>query len=172
MEVAMGFQLFSNARFVEWPPQKKGYLANILKFQGNDGMTTCLHIIRFLALLVVQPDRHTFEHSEQRLYHGKTKQTSEQREPNPVDIPLYWLVNRDSYNGLLQSPYNWQITRVLVTAHQTFQSIQVTFLHLLWWSALPAEMEMLRCTGKPRNFWESSALDVWYTNEHMRSVYI
>ena len=26
---------------------------------------------------------------------------------NPVDIPLYWLFNRDPYNGLLQSPYNW-----------------------------------------------------------------
>ncbi len=25
----------------------------------------------------------------------------EQREPNPYDIPLYWLVYRDPYNGLL-----------------------------------------------------------------------
>ena len=25
----------------------------------------------------------------------------EQREPNPVDIPLYWLVDRDPYSGLL-----------------------------------------------------------------------
>ena len=28
---------------------------------------------------------------------------------NPVDIPLYWLVNRDPYNGLLQSPYSWVV---------------------------------------------------------------
>ena len=28
---------------------------------------------------------------------------------NPVDIPLYWLFNRDSFNSLLQSPYNWVV---------------------------------------------------------------
>ena len=28
---------------------------------------------------------------------------------NPVDIPLYSLFNKDSYNGLLQSPYNWVV---------------------------------------------------------------
>ena len=28
---------------------------------------------------------------------------------NPVDIPVYWLFNRDPYNGLLQSPYNWVV---------------------------------------------------------------
>ncbi len=28
---------------------------------------------------------------------------------NPVDIPLYWWVNRDPYNGLLKSLYNWVV---------------------------------------------------------------
>ena len=26
---------------------------------------------------------------------------------NPYDIPLYWLVYKDPYIGLFQSPYNW-----------------------------------------------------------------
>ena len=30
--------------------------------------------------------------------------------PNPYDTPLYWLVNRDPYNGLLKSLYNIYIT--------------------------------------------------------------
>ena len=28
---------------------------------------------------------------------------------NPYYFPLYWLFNRDPYNGLLQSPYNWVV---------------------------------------------------------------
>ncbi len=39
---------------------------------------------------------------------------------NPSDIPSYWLVDRDLYNGLLQSLYNWvvqQPTVILITAH-------------------------------------------------------
>ncbi len=28
---------------------------------------------------------------------------------NPYNIPLYWLVNRDPYIGLLQSQYNWVV---------------------------------------------------------------
>ncbi len=26
---------------------------------------------------------------------------------NPVDLPLYWLVDRDPYNGLSKFLYNW-----------------------------------------------------------------
>ena len=28
---------------------------------------------------------------------------------NPYDIPLYWLVDRDPYNGLLSLLYNWPV---------------------------------------------------------------
>ena len=42
---------------------------------------------------------------------------------NPVDIPLYWLVNRDPYNGLLKSPYNW------VGFHPLYQTTNQGFQH-------------------------------------------
>ena len=35
---------------------------------------------------------------------------------NPIDIPLYCLINRDPYNGLLQSPYNWVVCHPLYAA--------------------------------------------------------
>ena len=42
---------------------------------------------------------------------------------NPVDIPLYWLVNRDSYNASLQSPYNWVGFHPLYTANNQGQLV-------------------------------------------------
>ncbi len=45
-----------------------------------------------------------------KLFHRNSSKSStkswtikqlEQREPNPVDIPLCWLVDKDSYDGLL-----------------------------------------------------------------------
>ena len=45
---------------------------------------------------------------------------------NPCDIPAYWWVNGDLYNGLLQSLYNWVVAHPphnptnrgeLITAH-------------------------------------------------------
>ena len=42
---------------------------------------------------------------------------------NPVDIPLYWLVNGDSYNGLLQSPYNWVVFHPFNTANNQAERV-------------------------------------------------
>ena len=36
-------------------------------------------------------------------------QTLLSHEKNPYSFPLYWLVNRDPYNGLLKSLYNWVV---------------------------------------------------------------
>ena len=33
----------------------------------------------------------------------------------PSHFPLYWLFNRDPYNGLLCSPYNWVVFHPLYT---------------------------------------------------------
>ena len=45
----------------------------------------------------VAPNSHSFQ-----------IKTSEPRK-KPSYFPLYWLVNRDPYNGLLQSLYNWVV---------------------------------------------------------------
>ena len=45
---------------------------------------------------------------------------------NPVDIPLYWLFNRDPYNGFLQSPYNW------VGCHPLYTTLNQGFGLLMW----------------------------------------
>ena len=41
------------------------------------------------------------------------KKTAEQREPNPYDVPLYWLIYRDPYIGLWKFPYNWVVVHPL-----------------------------------------------------------
>ena len=38
---------------------------------------------------------------------GKKQQCEPRKKPS--DFPLYWLFNRDPYNGLLQSPYNYVV---------------------------------------------------------------
>ena len=50
-------------------------------------------------------------------------------EKNPYYFPLYWLVNRDPYNGLLQSLYNWVVFHPLYTLNnQGFFTAQMTIL--------------------------------------------
>ena len=56
---------------------------------------------------------HPLESSKLNFFYSnateKVLNSSEQRQQNPVDIRLYWLVDRDPYNGLLYSLYNWVV---------------------------------------------------------------
>ena len=60
------------------------------------------------------------------------KKTFEPRK-NPSYFPLYWLVNRDPYNGLLQSLYNW------VGFHPLYQTTNQGFFHCSFggWGGIP-----------------------------------
>ena len=40
---------------------------------------------------------------------GFHKRSSFEPRKKPSYFPLYWMVIRDPYNGLLESPYNWVV---------------------------------------------------------------
>ena len=67
-------------------------------------------------------------------YQGHHQFAHLSHEKKPCYFPLYWLINRDPYSGLLQSLYTWvvipfitQPTRVFFIAHLNFQVISKEF---------------------------------------------
>ena len=132
---------------------------------GNDGMTTSLHFIPFFGTfssLTGLPYKRSKQNNFD-LWNGLKQQF--------LQAIIFWTLLSSFFEHFCQSlPKGSTYSMFTYIYHQnqpnvgkytmhgsygktnTWLSIHVTFLHLLWWSALPAPLKMLGCTGKPEIF--------------------
>ena len=62
---------------------------------------------------------------------------------HPYDIPLYWVVDRDPYNGLLQSSYNWVVESPISNNQPGFWTLLIWKLTARTWNT--GERDPGRC---------------------------